>query len=132
MVWIHGGGYATGSGRSMNATAVLEFSPDTVWVFIEYRLNAFGFLGAEQLRALDPEGSCGNYGLQDQRLALAWARRSIHAYGGNPAKITIDGCSAGAGSTANHMVNAKSWPYFDQAMGESGVLSYWNTNTLKQ
>jgi carboxylesterase type B len=54
----------------------------------------------------------------------------VAAFGGNPRLVTIDGCSAGAGSTANHMVNSRSWPYFDQAAGESGVNSQWNTNSL--
>ena len=46
--------------------------------------------------------------------------------------MTIDGCSAGAGSTANHIVNKKSWPFFDQAAGESGVGAQWNVNTMQQ
>jgi carboxylesterase type B len=42
----------------------------------------------------------------------------------------IDGCSAGAGSTANHAVNEHSWPFFAKAAGESGMFAMWNSNTL--
>ena len=71
--------------------------------------------------------STGNYGLQDQRAAMAWVRGNIARFGGDPTKLTIDGCSAGAGSTANHLVNVKSWPHFDQTSGMSGMLASLNT-----
>ena len=130
ILWIHGGGYANGDANTANGTALVELTQDVVFVSTQYRLNVFGFLGAEQLRSRDPEGSTGNYGLQDQRAAMAWVRRSIAAFGGDPSRVTIDGCSAGAGSTTNHMVNPRSWPFFAQANGESGTFSSWDTNTL--
>jgi carboxylesterase type B len=49
-----------------------------IMISINYRLNVFGFLGSEMLRSQDPEnGSTGNQGLQDQRLALQWIQRNI-------------------------------------------------------
>ncbi len=87
------------------------------------RLNVFGFLGADELRSRDPRNGTGNYGLQDQRLAMQWTRQHIASFGGDPTSITINGCSAGAGSTANHLVNPRSWPFFDRAAGESGMLA---------
>lgn len=63
---------------------------------------------------------------------MDWVRENIASFGGNPQKITIDDCSAGAGSTANHIVNKKSWPFFDQAAGESGVGAQWNVNIMQQ
>ena len=82
------------------------------------------------MRKLDESGSVGNYGLQDQRLALEWVQKNIMAFGGDPANVMIDGCSAGAGSTANHAVNKHSWPFFSKAAGESGMFAMWNANTL--
>jgi para-nitrobenzyl esterase len=135
IVYVHGGTYTTGSAGSLNATAFVERSrarsSGVVVVVIQYRLNVFGFMGSDEMRALDPERSTGNTGLQDQRAAFAWVRRSIEAFGGNPRSVTIDGCSAGAGSTANHLVNAKSWPYFDRASGQSGMFAIWITNSFK-
>ena len=109
VVWIHGGGFESGgSGAAWghNGTQHVEASGgEVIWVSIAYRLNVFGFLGAAELRARDALGSTGNYGLQDQREALRWVQRSIGAFGGDPSRVTLDGCSAGAGSTANHATN---------------------------
>ena len=69
-------------------------------------------------------------GLQDQRLALEWVQKNVAAFSGDADNVMIDGCSAGAGSTANHAVNANSWPFFNKVAGESGMFSMWNTNTL--
>jgi carboxylesterase type B len=131
MVWIHGGGYEGGSGDGMNGTHHVEASGgDFVWVTLDYRLNVFGFLGAEQLRSRDSLNSTGNYGLQDQRFAMEWVQRSIGAFGGDKHNVMIDGCSAGAGSTANHAVNPSSWPFFQKVAGESGMFAMWNSLPL--
>eukprot|EP01046_Picozoa_sp_COSAG06_P008924 COSAG06_NODE_457_length_15473_cov_68.819240_3_plen_473_part_00 len=99
---------------------------------VNYRLNVFGFLGGDALRSRDPRNGTGNYGLLDQRKAMQWTRENIAKFGGDPSSITINGCSAGAGSTANHLVNPRSWPFFDRAAGESGMLAAWNTNSMEQ
>ena len=134
VVWIHGGGFESGgSGAAWghNGTQHVEASGgEVIWVSIAYRLNVFGFLGAAQLRARDAAGSTGNYGLQDQREALRWVQRSIGSFGGDPSRVTLDGCSAGAGSTANHATNHHSWPFFRQVAGESGMFAPWNAKPL--
>eukprot|EP01052_Picozoa_sp_SAG31_P035867 SAG31_NODE_4387_length_3279_cov_1.588994_1_plen_318_part_00 len=135
VVWIHGGGFESGgSGGAWghNVTQHVEASGgDVIWVTVNYRLNVFGFLGAEQLRTRDVWRSTGNYGLQDQREALRWVQRSIGAFGGDRNRVTLDGCSAGAGSTANHATNNHSWPYFRQVAGESGMFAPWNAKPLR-
>eukprot|EP00438_Fugacium_kawagutii_P011358 Skav212536 [mRNA] locus=scaffold1851:139617:140364:+ [translate_table: standard] len=91
LVWIHGGGYENGAGDLYNASNLMNFwsSHDSpaVLVTVNYRLNVFGFLGTDALRQRDPSGSTGNYGMQDQRLALSWVRENIAAFGGNPEKV---------------------------------------------
>ena len=62
-----GGG---GNESRLNGTWNAEFFQDVVLVTFNYRLNVFGFLGAEALRSRSPDGSTGNYGLQDQRFAI--------------------------------------------------------------
>lgn len=112
VVWIHGGAYQSGSSHGLNGTFQVEASGGgIIFVTIEYRLNVFGFLGSRSMASRDPAGSVGNYGLQDQRLALEWVSKNIAAFGGDKDNVMIDGCSAGAGSTANHATNEHSWPY---------------------
>jgi para-nitrobenzyl esterase len=67
-----------------------------VVVTLNYRVGAFGFLPIGS-----PTGdSCANAGLLDQIAALAWVRREIEAFGGDPGRVTVFGESAGAGSIA--------------------------------
>lgn len=129
VVWIHGGAYQTGSAQ--NGSSVAEFAAlaetPIVWVGINYRMGWAGFLGGDAMRSLDPSGGTGNLGILDQRAAMAWVSRHIASLGGDPAQVTIDGCSAGAGSVAVHLVSPQSWPYFHRAAGESGVAAAWNS-----
>ena len=132
-VGIHGGGYSGGATLGLNGTAQVETisKGDIIWVTVNYRLNIHGFLGSEKLKGNDPNGSVGNYGLQDQRFALEWVQRSIGAFGGDKGNVMIDGSSAGGGSPANHFVIARSWPLFTKTAGESGMFATWNTMPLE-
>lgn len=85
-----------------------------VIVTLNYRLNVFGFLGAEELRARSSDHSTGNFGMQDQRLALQWVKANIRAFGGDPNRVLFVGESAGAGSVSNHLVMPKSWGLFQR------------------
>ena len=132
MIWLHGGSFATGSAQ--NASSFVELSRQltrpVVWVGVNYRLNVFGFLGGAALASRDPDGSFGNYGLQDQRAAMRFVKANIASFGGDASRVTIDGCSAGAGSVANHITNRRSWPYFHQAAAHSGMMAAWNSKPL--
>src|SRR5580700_6815841 len=94
LVFIHGGGFTSGSGSVfLYRGGNLVRNGDAVVVTINYRLGALGFLGHRQLA--DPDGLVGNWGLQDQVAALAWVRENIAAFGGDPDNVTIFGESAG-------------------------------------
>jgi len=95
MVWIHGGGYVTGSANSYDAS-VISAQGDVVVVAINYRLGLLGFL---DLSSHDPEliGSSAN-GILDQVAALEWVRDHIADFGGDAGNVTIFGESAGGGS----------------------------------
>lgn len=72
-----------------------------IGITLNYRLSAFGFLwGSAELNAT---GSANN-GLRDQRLALHWIQENIHAFGGDPTKVTIFGQSAGGLSTGKQLI----------------------------
>lgn len=92
LVWIHGGGFSSGSGGQVWYTGTrLARDADAVVVTLNYRLGALGFLSAP--------GIPPNLGLADQLAALEWVRDNIATFGGNPADVTLGGQSAGAQST---------------------------------
>ena len=98
---------------------------DVILVAVNYRLNAFGFLAGDLLKAESGDGSVGNYGFQDQRAALRFVSQEIAAFGGNPARVTIFGESAGGASVSNHLVSPRSRGLFAGAIIESGSFSPW-------
>ncbi|KAK4996355.1 hypothetical protein LTR66_004013 [Elasticomyces elasticus] len=101
MVQIHGGGYTLGSSSSYPGYSLLNQSAGgLIYVAIQYRLSAFGFLSSTEIR----ENGIANAGLLDQRAALAWVQRNIRSFGGDPSKVTIIGGSAGGGSVMNQMI----------------------------
>jgi para-nitrobenzyl esterase len=116
MVWIHGGGFVNGSGDIYDARSMASRG-DIVVVTINYRLGALGFLAHP---ALGPAGDVGNYGLADQQAALRWVRDNIAGFGGDPAKVTIAGESAGAMSVCDHLVASGSAGLFSGAIIQSG------------
>ncbi|KAJ5684874.1 secreted lipase [Penicillium maclennaniae] len=129
LVWIYGGAFQTGStamydGTSM-VTASINLQMPVVFVAMNYRLGAFGFLpGAEILN----DGSA-NLGLLDQRLALEWVADNIEAFGGDPSKVTIWGESAGAISVFNQLAlydgnhTYKGSPLFRGGIMNSGSIT---------
>ncbi|MET7299089.1 carboxylesterase family protein [Embleya sp. NPDC005575] len=95
LVWIHGGGFVSGSGTlPIYAGDTFARDGDLVVVSVSYRIGALGYLcvGAEE--------ACGNFWLTDQLAALRWIREHIAAFGGDPDDITVAGQSGGAFSTA--------------------------------
>jgi para-nitrobenzyl esterase len=138
MVWIHGGGFISGSG-SLAGTAGEDLSrrEHVVLVSFNYRLGVFGFLAHPALSAESAHGVSGNYGLLDQNAALRWVRRNIAAFGGDPRRVTIFGQSAGGQSVIAHLVSPLSRGLFARAISESpryqdrGV-GLWSTLTLKE
>jgi para-nitrobenzyl esterase len=117
MVWIHGGAFANGSGDTYDARRLVARGGIVV-VTINYRLGALGFLAHP---ALAPDGDAGNYGFEDQQAALRWVHDNIAKFGGDPAKVTIAGESAGAVSVCDHLVAPGSAGLFRAAILQSGL-----------
>ena len=93
-------------------------SPNVVIVSIYYRLNIFGFLAHPALA--DSKLGSLNAGFLDQREALRWVKSYIHAFGGDPESLTINGQSAGASSVELHLVaNGGNSPLFKAAIVQS-------------
>jgi para-nitrobenzyl esterase len=116
MVWIHGGAFVNGGGDIYDSRW-LTSQGDIVVVTINYRLGALGFLAHPSLAN---NGEAGNYGLLDQQAALRWVRDNIANFGGDPAKVTIAGESAGGMSVCDHLVSPGSAGLFRAAIIQSG------------
>ncbi|MDB5481816.1 MAG: carboxylesterase [Caulobacteraceae bacterium] len=93
MVWLHGGGFANGSGgAAMYDGAALARRGDVVTVTVNHRLNLFGYL---HLGDLGGHPASGVAGMLDIVLALEWVRDNIAAFGGDPGNVTVFGESGG-------------------------------------
>ncbi|CAH2107813.1 unnamed protein product [Euphydryas editha] len=124
MVFIHGGGFASGSGDSDIHGPEFLLQHDVILVTINYRLEAFGFL------CLDIPEVPGNAGLKDQVAALHWVKNNVSQFGGDPENITIFGESAGGASVTYHMISPMSKGLFHKAISQSGTfLSDWAFQT---
>ena len=96
LVWIPGGAFVGGTaGIPLYDGARLAARGDVVVVTVSYRVGALGFA---RLDAEPGEPAAANLGLQDQIAALRWVRAHVAAFGGDPARVTVFGESAGAGS----------------------------------
>lgn len=90
-------------------------------VTINYRMNVFGFPGIP--------GQPPNPGLLDQRLAVEWVRDNIHAFGGDPSRITISGQSSGSASVDYWAYAYASDPIVAGLISHSGTAGSFPVNT---
>eukprot|EP00966_Prymnesium_polylepis_P096766 2241897-Prymnesium_polylepis.1 len=116
MLYIHGGSNLIGSGSGLFAQRLC--AEGVMVVSFNYRLGALGGLALPAL--LSEGGTAGNYGLQDQRAAMAWVQRNIRSFGGDPRRVTIAGESSGAMAVMAHLALPRSAPLFQQAIAMSG------------
>ena len=82
LLWIHGGSFTSGGTSTYSMDPMFAYKRDMVVVTANYRVGAFGWLGGEAVQRSSPDGSSGNFGLQDTREALRWVRRNIAGFGG--------------------------------------------------
>lgn len=121
MVWIHGGSNVNGEGSSPWYDGRVLARRGVVIVTINYRLGVFGFLAHPELSAESANHVSGNYALLDQLEALRWVKANIRAFGGDPARVTIFGESAGSLDLLTLMTAPASEGLFARAIAESGV-----------
>lgn len=97
VIYVHGGAFNGGSGTERNMASFVGWADiPLLAVSFNYRVGALGFPSSAMA---DREG-CLNLGLQDQRLLFEWVRDNIGAFGGDSARVTIMGLSAGAHSVS--------------------------------
>ena len=122
MVWIHGGGFAVGSGSEPRYHGARLAARGIVVVTLNHRLNALGFLAHPELTAESEHGASGNYGMLDLVAALQWVKRNIGAFGGDPEAVTIAGESAGSIAVSALMASPLAKGLFARAIGQSGAM----------
>jgi para-nitrobenzyl esterase len=120
MVWIFGGGFVAGGTSEPRQDGTNLAKNGVVVVSMNYRLGIFGFFAHPDLTAESPHKASGNYGLMDQTAALQWVHDNIAAFGGDPAKVTVFGESAGSFSVSSQMASPLAKDLFIHAIGESG------------
>jgi para-nitrobenzyl esterase len=118
-VWIHGGGFTGGESFAPIFDGT-EFAQDGVIVVtVAYRLGVLGFLEMEPLLGAEYAGS-GENALRDLICALEWVKENIAVFGGDPARVTVGGESAGAKLADILMGVPEAQGLFAQMISESG------------
>jgi len=103
MVWIHGGGFVNGGTAAPVYSGEMLARQGIMVVSVNYRLGRFGTFAHPGLTEEAGEnGMVGNYGYLDILAALRWVQRNVRSFGGDPARVTIAGESAGG--MAVHML----------------------------
>ncbi|KFO31952.1 bile salt-activated lipase [Fukomys damarensis] len=118
MIWIYGGAFWKGS--SSEDGEEMATRGNVIVVTFNYRVSTLGFLSTGDANLP------GNYGLRDQHMAIAWVKRNIAAFGGDPNNITIFGESAGGASVSLQTLSPYNKGLIRRAISQSGVaLSPW-------
>jgi carboxylesterase type B len=137
VVFIHGGNFFNGYAGGVEKDGGILYDGRTwtntseiVVVVIQYRMGAFGFLylGDESETKVN-----GNFGLQDQILAVEWVAANIASFGGEPTRMTLMGQSAGAMSISCHMSRPQTNGLYQGAIMMSNPFgeSYRDTESAK-
>lgn len=120
MVWLHGGGFSTGSANLPEYDGEnLSRAGDLVVVSINHRLNVFGHL---DLSAYGPEyKDSANAGIADIVSALQWIHSHIADFGGDPHNVTLFGQSGGGAKILALMASPYAEGLFQKAIIQSGT-----------
>lgn len=120
LVWIYGGGFAGGSTSTPVHNGEHLARKGVVLVSINYRVGTLGFLAHPDLSAESPHKVSGNYGLLDQIAGLKWVQKNIAKFGGDPARVTIFGESAGGIAVSMLCASPEAKGLFCGAISQSG------------
>ena len=128
MVWLHGGGFDSGT-SAWNPGMCLA-KKDVVVVSVNHRLNILGFLDLSACS--DKYKYSGNVGMLDVVQALNWVKRNIRQFGGNPDNVTIFGESGGGGKVGTLLCMPSAKGLFHKAIIMSGTILNVNTKAMTE
>lgn len=123
MVFIHGGANTWGYAGQYDASQ-LALDQDVIVAVIQYRLGPLGWFAHPALRdeAQLPQDAAANFALLDQIAALQWVHDNIAAFGGDAARVTIFGESAGAQNVLALMASPPAAGLIHRAISQSGTM----------
>jgi para-nitrobenzyl esterase len=128
MLWIHGGGFDSGTSAWDPGMALAK--KDVVVVSLNHRLNILGFL---DLSAVSEKYKySGNVGMLDIVAALEWIRDNIEQFGGDPDNVSIFGESGGGGKVGTLLCMPPAKGLFHKAMILSGTILNVNTKAMSE
>ncbi len=128
MLWIHGGGFDSGSAAGNPGMGLAK--QDVVVVSLNHRLNILGFLDLSTFG--EKYKYSGMVGMLDIVQALEWIRDNIKAFGGDPSNVTIFGESGGGGKVGTLMCMPAAKGLFHKAVIMSGTILNVNTKAMAE
>ncbi len=121
MVWLHGGGFASGNGSSLAYEGTrLAKRGDVVVVTINHRLNIYGYMALNHYGKGFEDSAVA--GVLDMVQALEWVRDNIEAFGGDPDTVMIFGESGGGAKVSTLMNTPAAQGLFHRAVVQSGAM----------
>ncbi len=127
LVWIYGGGFQWGYTAEMEFNGEALAERGVIVVSIAYRLGCFGFMAHPEITGESPDAP-SNFGLLDQQAGLAWVKRNIASFGGDPDRITIGGQSAGGASVQHQLGCPENKDIIKAAAIFSGIIRLDNSD----
>ena len=124
-VWIHGGGWSSGSHNSPWYDGAAFNRDGIITVSIAYRLGFDGY------GWVDGSDAPFNRAVLDQVLALEWVRDNIACFGGDPGEVTIGGQSAGGGNVMVLMTCPRARGLFRRAISDSGAVTDFPADAVR-
>lgn len=120
MVWLHGGGFSSGTANQPDTDGTnLSQTQDVVVVSVNHRLNLYGHLDLSAYG--DKYQYSGNVGVTDIVAALSWIQENIEAFGGNPENVTVFGQSGGGAKVLSLMTSPYASGLFQKGIVQSGA-----------
>lgn len=120
MVWLHGGGFSTGSANEEGYDGEnLSRSGDVVVVSVNHRLNVFGYLDLSAYGEKYKDSA--NVGIRDIVDSLEWIQDNIEAFGGDPDNVTVFGQSGGGAKVLALMTSPYAEGLFHKGIVQSGA-----------
>ncbi|CAG7729447.1 unnamed protein product [Allacma fusca] len=114
VVWFHGGGGDMGKAEDYDPEYYMD--TDIVLVTFNARLGFLGYLN------LGTEDASGNQRLKDEVTMLKWVQKNIENFGGDPARVTLNGADSGGADVGYHLISSMSSGLFARVITQDSLV----------